>query len=135
MNVARMNRASDLEVLPHRAPFLLVDRLVSRSEQQAHARKMVTANDPLVGGLLPAPFIVEALAQTAALMHTEVHHGFLVALRDVKVESDASPGDVLELSATRTATLGGLHRVSGVARVGDRVVLTGELTFSIEARS
>lgn len=132
MNVSRMSGRRDLEVLPHRAPFLLVDRLEGRKDGEARALRRVTANDPLVGGTLPAPLVIEALAQTAALMHTEAHRGFLVALRNVKVHSDATPGDTLELSVVRTATLGALHRVKGEARVGERLVLTGELTFAIE---
>jgi 3-hydroxymyristoyl/3-hydroxydecanoyl-(acyl carrier protein) dehydratase len=124
------------DLTPHRNPFRLVDRLRSSEDGVAIAERRVTADDPLVGDALPATLIVEALAQTAALIAgAEVgqHRGFLVALKDVRVESAARPGDTLELSAQRTGTLGALHRVRAEARVGGRLILGGELTFAIES--
>jgi 3-hydroxyacyl-[acyl-carrier-protein] dehydratase len=131
MNVARMGAG-----LPHRAPFLLVDRLLSSGNGEARALRRITTNDPLMGNTLPTPLVIEALAQTAALMNQDVageHRGFLVALRNVQVSSQVVAGDDLALHTRRTAALGGLHRVTGEAHVGDRVVLTGELTFAIES--
>ncbi|MEO6952380.1 MAG: 3-hydroxyacyl-ACP dehydratase FabZ family protein [Polyangia bacterium] len=130
-----MSGLRDLPDLPHRAPFRLVDRLASRTEQSATAIRQVTANDPLMGSELPATLVVEALAQTAALMNDGTigaHRGFLVALRDVRFESSVHAGDTLSLHTERTASLGGLHRVMGRAHVGDRLVASGEMTFAIE---
>ena len=135
MNVARMSGLRDLPDLPHRAPFLLVDRLLSRTAGSATAIRQVTANDPLLGGELPGPLVVEALAQTAALMNDATlgtHRGFLVALRDVRFVSSVQAGDTLSLHTERTAMLGGLHRVTAHAHVGERLVASGELTFAIE---
>jgi 3-hydroxymyristoyl/3-hydroxydecanoyl-(acyl carrier protein) dehydratase len=124
-----------LQTLPHQPPFRLVDRLRSNQGGVAIAERRVTSNDPLVGGVLPATLIVEALAQTAALIAgAEIgrHHGMLVALKNVRVDGAARVGDTLELVARRTGTLGALHRVSGEARVEGGLVLCGELTFAIE---
>lgn len=140
MYVSRMTGTDDLQrlveqTLPHRPPFRLVDRLLSTGAGEALALRRVTHDDPLVGHTLPATLIIEGLAQTAALIagaEVGVHRGFLVALRGVKVEGQARPGDTIELSAKRTATLGGLHRVEGEARVDGVVILRAELTFAIE---
>ena len=135
MTVARMSGLRDLPDLSHRAPFRLVDRLASRTATTATAIRQVTANDPLLGDELPATLVVEALAQTAALMNdgtVGAHRGFLVALRGVRFESSVHAGDTLSLHTERTATLGGLHRVTGRAHVGERLVASGEMTFSIE---
>ena len=135
MTVARMSGLRDLPDLPHRAPFRLVDRLACCTATTATAIRQVTANDPLMGDELPAVLVVEALAQTAALMNHGTmggHRGYLVALRDVRFESTVHAGDTLSLHTERTATLGGLHRVMGRAEVGGRLVASGEMTFSLE---
>ena len=140
MYVSRMTGTVDLqrlveETLPHRPPFRLVDRLLSTGDGEARALRRVTHDDPLVGDTLPSTLIIEGLAQTAALIagaEVGAHRGFLVALRGVKVEGQARPGDTIELSAKRTATLGGLHRVEGEARVAGVLILRAELTFAIE---
>ena len=122
------------DLTPHRNPFRLVDRLRSAEDGVATAERLVTADDPLIADALPATLVIEALAQTAALIAgAEVgqHRGMLVALRDVRVASAATAGDLLSLRAERTGALGALHRVTAEARVGDRLVLGGELTFAI----
>ena len=122
-------------MLPHRPPFRLVDRLLSATESSATAIHLVTDGDPLVDGSLSAPLLLEALAQTAALMTDAgigAHRGYLVAARDVKFEVPVRAGDTLLLSAVRTATMGALHRVQAQASVDGRVVVRGELTFAVE---
>lgn len=137
MYVTRMSALHDLEqLLPHRPPFRLVDRLLSSSASEAVAERRVTQGDPLVNGQLPGPLVLEALAQTAALMmgtSAGPHRGFLVALKDVHFEARVRVGDTLTLRARRTATLGALHRVLGEARVDDLLIARGELTFAVEA--
>jgi len=137
MYVARMSAPQDLEkLLPHRPPFRLVDRLLSATATEAHAERRITRDDPLIGDSLPAPLLVEALAQTAALMMSTTegaHRGFLVALKDLRFEAQVHAGDTVRLSARRTASLGALHRVDAEARVGEVLVARGELTFALEA--
>ncbi len=122
-------------MLPHRAPFRMVDRLVTATEREAIATRRITAEDPLLGAVMPASLLVEGMAQTAALMTGAgigTHRGYLVAVRNVVFESSVVAGDTLELHARRTGTFGALHRVDAEARVGERVVARGELTFSVE---
>jgi 3-hydroxyacyl-[acyl-carrier-protein] dehydratase len=134
-----MDRARDEktggQTLPHRPPFRLVDRLVSADATVAVATRNITANDPLVAGSLPAVFLVEAMAQTAALHAGESlgpHRGYLVAVRDFHCEAEARVGDVVTITATRIGTLGALQRVHGEAAVDGRVIARGELTFAVE---
>ena len=125
---------STVDLLPHRPPFRLVDRLVSCGPADAVAERRITHDDPLVEGALPGTLLVEALAQTAALMATAElgeHLGYLVGLRRVTLTGRVVPGDTLRLHARRTGTLGALHRVEAEGRVGDVVVVRGELTLTI----
>jgi len=122
-------------LLPHRAPFRMVDRLVSATESEAIAMRRITTGDPLVGNVMPASMLIEAMAQTAALMTGSgigAHRGYLVALRKVVFEAPVVAGDTVQLHARRTGTFGALHRVDAEARVGERIVARGELTFSVE---
>ncbi len=123
------------ETLPHRPPFRLVDRLVSTDARVAVATRNVTADDPLVGGSLPAVFLIEAMAQAAALHAGEslgAHRGYLVAVRDFRCEAEARVGDVLVITATRQGTLGALQRVHGEIAIEGRIIAHGELTFAVE---
>ena len=97
--------------------------------------RRVTGDDPLMGGRLPLALLVDALAQTAALMHGAelgAHRGYLVALREVLLEGAVVAGDTLELRARHIGTLGSLRRIAAEATVDGRVVARGELTLAIE---
>jgi 3-hydroxyacyl-[acyl-carrier-protein] dehydratase len=123
--------------IPHRPPWSLVDRVVEVDREAARvvAVKRVSAGDPLVDGALPGLYVVEALAQAAACLRGAehgAHGGMLVAAQGCELAAQVSPGDTLTLTATRRATLGALHRFRCEARVDERVVMTGELTFAID---
>ncbi len=141
MNVARMSPPEDLDdrvaqAIPHRAPFRLVDRLVSAGPEGAIARRAITRDDPLVGDTLPRVLLVEAMAQTAALLaggELGAHRGYLVALRAVTFEDFARVGDIVELHARHAGRLGALRRIAAEARVDGRTIARGELTVALEA--
>jgi 3-hydroxyacyl-[acyl-carrier-protein] dehydratase len=124
------------DLIPHRAPFLLIDRVIASGDGRVEAEKHITDDDPLIADGLPEALVVEALAQTAAcLMGAGLgqHRGYLVAATAFEFNGRAQPGETLTLCAERTAALGGLHRFSGEARVGERVVARGQMTFAVEA--
>jgi 3-hydroxyacyl-[acyl-carrier-protein] dehydratase len=137
-HVTARDEAEVARTLPHHPPFRLVDRLLSADGERAVATRLVTRGDPLLpelGDALPAVLVLEAMAQTAALLAGQsvgAHRGYLVAVRDLRCESQARAGDLLELTARREASLGALQRVHAEARVGDRLVARGELTFAVE---
>lgn len=128
-----MERLVDL--IPHRAPWLLVDRVVARSDDSVEAERRVAADDPLLaGGELPELLVLEALAQTAACLNAGAlgeHRGLLVAASRVEFGERARAGEVVALRARKTATMGTLVRFEAEARVGERVIARGEMTFAV----
>src|SRR5512146_2054960 len=128
-----MERLVDL--IPHRAPWLLVDRVVARSADTVEAERRVAADDPLLaGGELPELLVLEALAQTAACLNAGAlgkHQGLLVAASRVEFGERARAGDVVALKARKTATMGTLVRFEAEARVGERLIARGEMTFAV----
>jgi 3-hydroxyacyl-[acyl-carrier-protein] dehydratase len=125
-----------VDLLPHRPPWLLVDRVVSRSETRVECEKRLAAGDPLLGdGALPELLVVEALAQAAACLASAErgrHRGMLVAATAFEFHERAQAGETVRLCATRDATLGTLHRFTVEARAGERVIAKGRLTFALE---
>ena len=135
------------EYLPHRYPFLLIDRvteLVPRS--LARGIKLVSQNEWFFQGhfpaqpVMPGVLIVEALAQLAAVAenHAAVQSGrpapigFLASIREFKFRHVVEPGDTLQLEVTFLRRFGRIVRVKGSARVGDEVAAAGELLFAVE---
>jgi 3-hydroxyacyl-[acyl-carrier-protein] dehydratase len=122
-------------MIPHRAPFLLVDRVVESGDGRVRAEKRVTAGDPLAGDELPDVLVIEALAQAAACTNAGTHgahRGMLVAATGFTFEGRARAGDTLVLEAVRVAKLGALLRFDGTATVDGRVIAKGQMTFAVE---
>jgi len=146
-----MNRsvASDLTIdqllaiLPHRGPFLMVDRVVERDEgRSCLALKRISFGDPLVGtGPLPSelnPFmLIEAMSQTAALAAARPAQagaprvGFLAAVRDFRAVRPPVPGDTLTIRAEVLGRFGRLVKVQGTVMVDDETIGEAELTLSV----
>lgn len=127
---------SILQLLPHRPPWSLVDRVVTLEPGRVVAEKRVAAGDPLVGGGLSGPMCIEALSQAAAcLMGSrepgQPHLGYLVAAQGWKFHDIAQPGETVTLEARLVAELGALHRFEGRARVGERELASGTMTFAV----
>ena len=98
--------------LPHRYPFLLVDRIVERSDERVVGLKNVTANEPFFQGHFPPPqeavmpgvLILEAMAQTAAFLGLDdametPSSGYLVGIDKAKFRRKVVPGDQLRMEA------------------------------------
>jgi 3-hydroxymyristoyl/3-hydroxydecanoyl-(acyl carrier protein) dehydratase len=124
-----MRPISDL--IPHRPPWALVDRVVAIEGDSVTAEKLVTIED--FGGLL----VLEACAQTAACLmghrnpERTGHRGYLVAARGWKFPAIARPGEIVTLTATKRSELGALHGFDGAARVADREIANGSMTFAV----
>jgi 3-hydroxyacyl-[acyl-carrier-protein] dehydratase len=130
--------ATTIDLLPHRPPWLLVDRVVSTNASRVEAHKLLCADDPLlVCGELPDFLVLEALAQAAACLATEAlgrHTGLLVAATHFHPQDRARAGETLRLIAVREGMLGRLHRFAGEALVGERLIAKGQLTFALEEK-
>ena len=132
-----------MNILPHRHPFLLIDRVLEMGEgKKCVALKNVTMNEPFFQGhfpqepVMPGVLIIEALAQTGAvaMLSMEEFKGkiaFFGGIDKAKVRGKVVHGDTLRLEVEmikikRNAGIG-----KGIAYVGDKKVAEGELTFMI----
>ncbi len=134
------------EILPHRYPFLLVDRLLELEPgRRVVGTKNVSVNEPFFQGhfpgepVMPGVLIVEALAQVGAvaLLSREEFKGKLVLFTGInkcRFRGMVRPGDVVRLEMNLTGIKGPYGRGEGQASVEDSVVTTGELMFYIMDR-
>src|SRR5207253_10163227 len=90
--------------LPHGAPFLLLDQVLEIEERRGAFLKLVSAADPCVGrdGLLPAAFVLEALAQAGGALVAAQHGklpaaGYLAAVDEFRVHGEVRVGDALRV--------------------------------------
>ncbi len=137
-----MEIAEIKEYLPHRYPFLLVDRVLElEPEKRIVALKNVTINEPFFEGhfphypVMPGVLIVEAMAQAAALLsfksmgtkrddNTVV---YLVGVDGARFKRPVVPGDTLILEAEKVFEKRGLIKYAVRAKVGDHVVCEATL--------
>ena len=135
-------------IIPHRYPFLLVDRILEVSDdgKRAAAIKLVSANEPFFQGhfpdfpIMPGALVIEALAQTAAagLMSAAIAAGKLGVLAGVdgfRFHRMVRPGDVLRLEVELTRMRGPVGKVTGKASVDGELVTEGEITFALVSRA
>lgn len=133
-----------MQVLPHRFPFQLVDRITEcEPGQRAVGRKCVTVNEQFFCGhfpqkhVMPGVLILEALAQVGAvaLLTEEANKGRIVlfgGVKNARFKRQVVPGDVLELTCELTARRGPVGMGKAVARVDGKLAATAELTFAID---
>lgn len=135
------------EILPHRYPFLLVDRITECVPgQSATGIKCVTANEMQFLGhfpqkhVMPGVLIVEALAQTGAvaILTEEENKGKIVlfgGIKSARFKRQVVPGDVLELKCEIISRRGPVGIGKATATVDGKVAVVAELTFAIDAES
>lgn len=133
-----------MEILPHRYPFLLVDRVLEgEAGLWARGLKQVSIAEPQFTGhfpdypLMPGVLITEALAQLGAIciLSLEEHRGKLVLFAGIdkmRFKKEVLPGDSLELYCKISAFKMGIGRGQVEARVEGQLVASGTLTFSIK---
>lgn len=131
-----------MDMIPHRYPILLVDRIVEfELDQYAVGLKNVTFNEPHFQGhfprmpVMPGVLIVEAMAQTSAILVVQTlgkaAEGKLVyfmTIDEAKFRKPVTPGDTLMIHVTKERSRGGVWKFRGEARVGD--TLCAEATYS-----
>ncbi|MDD3839546.1 MAG: 3-hydroxyacyl-ACP dehydratase FabZ [Clostridia bacterium] len=135
---------SDIQgILPHRYPFLLVDRVIEVEwGKRAKGIKNVTINEPFFQGhfpgfpVMPGVLIVEALAQVGAvaMLGQEQNKGKIALFTGIdkfRFRKQVIPGDTLELEVEIIKMRGTIGKGKAEARVDDVVVASGELMFAI----
>lgn len=132
-----------MQLLPHRYPFLLLDRVLAfEPGLRVHALKNVTSNEPFFQGhwpgrpIMPGVLIIEALAQAAGiLIGQEIDRtqkvAMLVSLNDVKLRRPVVPGDQLHLEIEGLRLKDRSAEVLGVARVEGQVAAEAKIRFVV----
>ena len=131
-------------ILPHRYPFLMVDTVVELDPGvRAVATKNVTANEPFFQGhfpgrpTMPGVLLVEAMAQTAALMIGEEGAGqipLFMGIDKARFRRQVVPGDRLVLEAEVVQHRGKVVRVSAKAKVDDAVAAEANILATLVDR-
>ena len=136
------------QALPHRYPFLMVDRILEVVPgERVVGIKNVSANEPYFAGhfpghpVMPGVLIVEALAQTAAMLGYETREQYrdgggvlLMGLDKVRFRRPVVPGDVLRLEVTLLRARGDVWRVKGLATVDGERAAQAEILATFTRR-
>ncbi|MDW4450998.1 3-hydroxyacyl-ACP dehydratase FabZ [Staphylococcus saprophyticus] len=134
------------EIIPHRQPFLLIDRVVEYEVgTRCVAIKQVSGNEPFFQGhfpeyaVMPGVLITEALAQTGAvaILNSEENKGklaFFAGIDKCRFKKQVTPGDTLKLEVEITKMRGPIGKGNAKATVDGEVACSCELTFAIQEK-
>ncbi len=136
-----------MKYLPHRYPFLLVDRIVEYEEKHRIVGiKNVTINEPFFQGhfpgvpIMPGVLIIESMAQVGGVLvfktlpDREKKLVFFAGIRTARYRKTVVPGDQLRLEMLLTRARTSLGKLQGTAFVGDQRVAEAEILFSLVDR-
>jgi 3-hydroxyacyl-[acyl-carrier-protein] dehydratase len=134
------------EYLPHRYPFLLIDRVVSfEKDKRIVALKNVTVNEPFFPGhfphfhVMPGVLIVEAMAQAAAVLslRSAGHKNdgkwvyYFVGIDGARFKKPVTPGDTLTIDVTAGRVSRGMAKFTAMAKVGEALAAEAELLCAL----
>ena len=134
------------QILPHRYPFLLVDRIVEMDDTHIVGIKNVTANEPFFQGhfpdfpVMPGVLIVEAMAQTAGVQvlssipDRDNKLVFLVSVDAARFRRPVVPGDQLRIEMRVTRRKGTVAKMAGQVTVDGVLVAEAEVMCKLEDR-
>jgi UDP-3-O-[3-hydroxymyristoyl] N-acetylglucosamine deacetylase/3-hydroxyacyl-[acyl-carrier-protein] dehydratase len=131
-----------MQLLPHRPPFLMVDRILKIEGDKIVGVKNVTMNEGYFQGhfpghpVMPGVLQLEAMAQVAGVMllkHVQAANqvAYFMSAKDVKWRKPVVPGDTLIIEVELVKVRGKIGRAKGVCKVGDEVVSEAEVTFML----
>lgn len=132
-----------MEIIPHRSPFLLVDRILSLVPgQKAIGRKCVSYNEPFFAGhfpkepVMPGVLVIEAMAQVGSviLLSVEKNKGknaYFGGINKARFRNKVLPGDVLTLEVELIKSKGSMGIATAKAYDDEKVFAEAELTFVV----
>jgi UDP-3-O-[3-hydroxymyristoyl] N-acetylglucosamine deacetylase/3-hydroxyacyl-[acyl-carrier-protein] dehydratase len=137
-----MNIEEIMKFLPHRPPFLMVDRILKIEGNKITGVKNVTINEPYFAGhfpghpVMPGVLQLEAMAQVAGVMLLKIIQAanqvaYFMSAEDVKWRKPVFPGDVLIVEMELTKARGKIGKARGVCKVGGGIVSEAEITFML----
>lgn len=133
-----------MKALPHRYPFLLVDRVLEMEpEKKIRTLKNVTANEPHFQGhfpfypIMPGVLIVEAMAQSAGILFSEAANAgkkmLFMGIDACRFRKEVRPGDQLIMDIEVIQQRGAILRFKGVASVDGKKVAEAEMMAALDA--
>lgn len=134
------------EILPHRYPFLLVDRIIEiEPMKRAVGIKNVTMNEPFFQGhfpghpVMPGVLLMEAMAQVGgvAMLYPEENRGklaFFAGADRVKFRRPVVPGDQVRMIAELIKVRGNMGKIWAQAFVDEQLVAEGEFLFALSSK-
>jgi UDP-3-O-[3-hydroxymyristoyl] N-acetylglucosamine deacetylase/3-hydroxyacyl-[acyl-carrier-protein] dehydratase len=131
-----------MKLLPHRPPFLMVDRILKIEGNKIVGVKNVTMNEAYFQGhfpghpIMPGVLQLEAMAQVAGLLLLQQAElvsqaAYFMSAEDVKWRRPVVPGDMLIIEVELTKVRGKIGKAKGVCKVGDDIVSEAEVTFML----
>jgi UDP-3-O-[3-hydroxymyristoyl] N-acetylglucosamine deacetylase/3-hydroxyacyl-[acyl-carrier-protein] dehydratase len=141
--VGAMGVEQIMKLLPHRYPFLLVDRVLSIEGNKCVALKNVSVNEPFFQGHFPAHPIMpgvlqlEAIAQVAGIFmikaqEAENQIAYFMAANNVKWRKPVVPGDTLIIEVEMMKSRGKIGKATGVCKVNGEIVSEADVTFMVQ---
>ncbi len=142
--VGALDSVQIMKILPHRYPFLMLDRVIKIDGNKITGLKNVTINEPYFQGhfpghpIMPGVLQLEAMAQLAGILmlrnaENAGQLAYFMAAEDVKWRKPVLPGDVLVIEVELTKVRGKLGKAKGVCKVRDEVVSEAGITFMLIA--
>lgn len=134
-----------MKILPHRYPFLMVDRIIELTSERVVGLKNVSINEPFFQGhfpgnpVMPGVMIVEALAQAGGILafsllpEPKSNAVYLMGLDKVRFRKPVRPGDQLILKLEVLKQRGPVFKMKGEALVDDQLVAEAELMATIDS--
>ncbi|MCA9638387.1 MAG: 3-hydroxyacyl-ACP dehydratase FabZ [Myxococcales bacterium] len=136
------------KILPHRYPFLFIDRVVEVVPgERVVAEKLISFNEPILQGhfpgypVLPGVVQVEAMAQAAVVLASAsghfdaaIHNCLFIGIQEAKFRAPAVPGEVLRIEV-KALRIGRVGKFSGEIRVGDVLKSSATFTAIIEPKT
>jgi 3-hydroxyacyl-[acyl-carrier-protein] dehydratase len=136
-----MDTEEIMRYLPHRYPFLLVDRIVELDDKKIRGIKNVTMNEPFFVGhfpgypVMPAVLVIEALAQLASILAWKISGRspgdgtiiFFAAIDNARFRKQVRPGDQLALESEVYRLVRGVGKFAVRAKVDDEIVAEADL--------
>jgi UDP-3-O-[3-hydroxymyristoyl] N-acetylglucosamine deacetylase/3-hydroxyacyl-[acyl-carrier-protein] dehydratase len=137
-----LNIEQVMKLLPHRHPFLMVDRIIKIEGNRIVGLKNVSINEPFFEGhfpghpIMPGVLQLEAIAQVAGVLllksiEAPSQVAYFMSAEDVKWRKPVLPGDTLIIDVEMTKIRGKIGKAKGVCKVGNEIVSEANVTFML----